>query len=144
MSAEELLVGLLVPSGWFLWWATGRGLLRTKAWRRWLWPLLCAWASLWTGHTLGQAIVGFAAMAAAHHLGYWDDDPIWKTLIAAASIGLCVMAFGAAWWWAVVIAAWFLGASIWSQRTNRLWVLVEGATGGWQGLAIALGLTRIG
>lgn len=147
MTPEQRL--LIYPLlGAALWWATGRGLFGTKAWRRILWPLAMAVATWSTGYAVSRALWVFMVGWWVHSGGYGGDvaakfvnagmieSYLW---FLALSLGGWTLIAGAAWWWLFVIALWFRGMLWWSHKNNDVpHALTEEITGLLQGIAIAL------
>ena len=134
MSQELHILGLAVV-GASCWWLGGRGTLPfRKAWRREVWPLsvaLVAWAH---GASWMVLVVGTGAMIGAHHLGYGEDDPLWKRVVTGLALGVCLIPFGVAWWQAFLVSGWFALNYLLSLFSNRhTWAFVETTTGAIQG-----------
>lgn len=137
MGSLELRIGLLPALGWLLWWAGGRGLLGTKAWRREIWPAAASLLLILTGAAWWRCLFAAPFMDVAHRLGYGSNDTLAERALACAAIGASVVLFGAPWGWGVFIAVWFAGLYAASLRWNWVtWSAVEASTGLWQGVAL--------
>lgn len=138
---QETIIGLLPTLGWLCWWATGRGVLGTKIWRREIFPIACGILALASGLVWWRALLGVITADIAHRMPYWDDDPIFLTLLTTICIGGWVVVFGAPLIFWPVISGWFFISSIISHKDNNYtWAWTEAITGLLQGIAVTVGI----
>ena len=115
---KELLILILPPTGWILWWMGGRGILGTKTWRRDVLPIIFSIVAILSGAIWWRVVLGGASMAIIHRLGYGNMLPGWRQLLTMSLLGFPLILFGAAWYWWIIISGWFM-VSTWLSREEH-------------------------
>lgn len=144
-----LLNLLLVPIGGVLWFLGGCGDEcdhpevpdLDKAWRRYIWPVVCGLVLLTNGISFRPIVMAAALMMVANAMGYGERKNWVERSLVALLLGIPAMFVYWSWVWPVATLLTFIPLYWLSLRYNWFtWHVVEVATGAMQGACILAAL----